>query len=137
MITDKTIEYLRKRAKTTAEENAVRTVSNSLKFYKDALEEKSRIAKDDKKKQGYLTNYEIENRIKRRNRNEDEIKKYKLFMSELLTHKSNPLVYYWVISDPLRRMDYYHGLSQEHLTFLGDTWKKKYIRGMFTWGRGR
>jgi hypothetical protein len=139
MMTEKTIDYLRKRAKTTAEENAVRTIVNHLDSYKAVLEEKRAMAKDAKasRYQGYRTSSETEARVKRRERAYEALKKYRLFLDEVLGHKSNPLVYYWVIADPLRRWDYYHGLSQEHMPFLGDEWKKKYIRGMFTWGRDR
>jgi hypothetical protein len=131
MITEKTIAFLDKRAKTDLEKKAVSMIEYSLKRYKEAIEYQKKLKKEAKKPRGYESGSSHEMRHKAEYRNEEELRSLKTFLFDVQAHKSDSLIFYWVLSDPMRFMDYYHGLAQDHLYFSQDKWKQKYIKKIF------
>jgi hypothetical protein len=131
MITDKTIAILRKRAKTPEEFEAVRKVEYSLKSYVDAIAYDKKIKKEAKKPRGYESSSGWQMRHKATERTTHTIKSLGAFLREVGNHRSDPLVLYWIMSDPIHHWDYYWGESQVALYFNGDAWRKKYIQKIF------
>jgi hypothetical protein len=128
MITEKTIAILRKRASTPEEVDATRKVEYALDEYKKAVAYSSKLKKEAKKPRGYETSSSWDMRHKAEERTKHTVSSLGNFLREVGNHRSDPLILYWIMSDPIHHWDYYWGQSQEHLFFGGDAWRRKYIK---------
>jgi hypothetical protein len=129
MITLRGLDYLKKKATKDWHQKAIEALGRQIETYRDAQID----YKDEKKWRpgGYVSSSERDIHYKRLYRAEATIKSLKRYLDEVSTYKSKPLIFYYIMSRPMRVHDYYHGTSQDFMPFESVRWRRKYIKEMF------
>lgn len=128
MFTETTLQFIKKRAKSSDELKAIDQLVQSFERYKETVSSFKKYKPD---YSGYRSSSSREEDYKFKSRSEATIKNLKQHLQSIQTHKSDSLVFYYILSNPSRSWDYYHGESQAFLQFEGSEWKRKYVKILF------
>jgi len=127
MITQTTIDNLSKKANGNYNQKAAVRLQHYYKLYQDEVAESKKI----KPGEGYQTSSERDAYSKRRFRNEDTIKTFKRFLTQVGWNKSSPAIYLYIMNGPTGSVDYYHGQTTPFMPFSGSEWKRRIVTNAF------
>ena len=115
---------MKKRAKSSNQLKAIQLLESDYQRYEQVVSE----LKKHKPSTGYRGSAERDMDYKFKTRSEEKIKSLKQFLQTVQYHKSDSLIFYYILSYPARNWDYYHGESQGFLSFDASEWKRKYVK---------
>lgn len=130
-MTQATIDFLFKKADTEEKKHAVKSVERDWENYSDYVSGLKKTKSEYAKKKGYKSGSERDSYQKSTMRAEEAIKSLKPYLQTVMSNKNNPLIYYYILSNPVRHWDYYHGLTNEGIPFSSTKWMRKYITQLF------
>jgi hypothetical protein len=130
-MTQATIDFLYKKADTEEKKHAVKSVERDWENYEYYITRLKELKKDYNKQKGYRSSSERESYQKMSMRAEEAIKSLKPYLQTVMSNKNNPLIYYYILSNPAREWDYYRGTTHKAIPFSSSLWKRKYLINLF------